>query len=85
MQIATQTQIVTQMRTAMQMPTVMQMPIDADADKDHNDKADKPNDKELPDTGNDAQNNATLFGSLFAALGGLFLVGKRQNKNNEEK
>ncbi|MCQ9903564.1 MSCRAMM family adhesin SdrC, partial [Staphylococcus aureus] len=56
------------------------------ADKDHNDKADKPNNKELPDTGNDAQNNATLFGSLFAALGGLFLVGKRRkNKNNEEK
>ena len=67
------------MRTAMQMPTVMRdADSDADADKDHNDKADKPNDKELPDTGNDAQNNATLFGSLFAALGGLFLVGKRR-------
>ena len=25
-------------------------------------------------------NNATLFGSLFAALGGLFLVGKRRKK-----
>ena len=24
------------------------------------------------------KNNATLFGSLFAALGGLFLVGKRR-------
>ncbi|EXO10463.1 LPXTG cell wall anchor domain-containing protein, partial [Staphylococcus aureus] len=45
-----------------------------------------PNNKELPDTGNDAQNNGTLFGSLFAALGGLFLVGRRRkNKNNEEK
>ncbi|EXN01068.1 surface protein, partial [Staphylococcus aureus DAR5803] len=59
---------------------------DSDADRDHNDKTDKPNNKELPDTGNDAQNNGTLFGSLFAALGGLFLVGRRRkNKNNEEK
>lgn len=57
---------------------------DSDADKDHNDKADKSNSKELPDTGN--ENNGTLFGSLFAALGGLFLVGRRRkNKNNEEK
>ncbi|MGZ2592226.1 LPXTG-motif cell wall-anchored protein, partial [Staphylococcus borealis] len=54
--------------------------------KDHNDKADKSNDNELPDTGNNTQNNGTLFGSLFAALGGLFLAGsRRKNKNNEEK
>ncbi|HEI4267367.1 TPA: LPXTG cell wall anchor domain-containing protein, partial [Staphylococcus aureus] len=54
---------------------------DSDADKGHNDKV---NSKELPDTGN--ENNGTLFGSLFAALGGLFLVGRRRkNKNNEEK
>ena len=59
---------------------------DSDADKDHNDKADKSNDNELPDTGNNTQNNGTLFGSLFAALGGLFLAGsRRKNKNNEEK
>ena len=54
--------------------------------KDHNDKADESNGKELPDTGNNDQNNGTLFGSLFAALGGLFLISRRRkNKNNEEK
>ncbi|WP_141756713.1 LPXTG cell wall anchor domain-containing protein, partial [Staphylococcus sp. HMSC034C12] len=59
---------------------------DADADKAHNDKADKSNSNELPDTGNNNQNNGTLFGSLFAALGGLFLVGRRRkNENNDEK
>ncbi|WP_420876792.1 LPXTG cell wall anchor domain-containing protein [Staphylococcus petrasii] len=59
---------------------------DSNANKDHNDKAGKANDKELPDTGNDLSNNGTLFGSLFATLGGLFLIGKRRkNKNNEEK
>ncbi|MCG1418852.1 LPXTG cell wall anchor domain-containing protein, partial [Staphylococcus epidermidis] len=60
--------------------------LDSDADKDHNNKADKSNIKELPDTGDNDQNNVTLFGSLFAALGGLFLVGRRhKNKNNEGK
>ncbi|EEK12270.1 LPXTG cell wall anchor domain-containing protein, partial [Staphylococcus hominis] len=59
---------------------------DSDADKAHNDKADKSNSNELPDTGNNNQNNGTLFGSLFAALGGLFLVGRRRkNENNDEK
>ncbi|HDB3912518.1 TPA: LPXTG cell wall anchor domain-containing protein, partial [Staphylococcus aureus] len=57
---------------------------DSDADADADSDADKVNSKELPDTGN--ENNGTLFGSLFAALGGLFLVGRRRkNKNNEEK
>ena len=68
----------------MQMQTQIATPMPI---KMRNDKADKPNNKELPDTGNDAQNNATLFGSLFAALGGLFLVGRRRKtkimkKNN---
>ena len=52
----------TRTQTQMQMQT-----------KDHNDKV---NSKELPDTGN--ENNGTLFGSLFSALGGLFLVGRRR-------
>ncbi|HCW7500561.1 TPA: LPXTG cell wall anchor domain-containing protein, partial [Staphylococcus aureus] len=56
---------------------------DSESDKDHNDKTDKSNNKELPDTGNDVPNNDTLFGSLFATLGGLFLIGRRRkNKNN---
>ncbi|EEK13169.1 LPXTG cell wall anchor domain-containing protein, partial [Staphylococcus hominis] len=59
---------------------------DADSDKNHNDKVDKSNSKELPNTGNNDQNNGTFYGSLFAALGGLFLVGRRRkNKGNEEK
>ncbi|WP_374757685.1 Rib/alpha-like domain-containing protein [Staphylococcus sp. 17KM0847] len=39
--------------------------------------------KELPETGNESA-NATLFGSLIAALGSLFLFGRRR-KENEEK
>ena len=42
--------------------------------KEHGDDA-------LPETGDDSnQNNATLFGSLFAALGSLFLFGRRRKK-----
>ncbi|WP_156666833.1 LPXTG cell wall anchor domain-containing protein, partial [Staphylococcus simulans] len=41
--------------------------------------------KALPDTGDNDQVNSTLFGSLFAALGGLFLVGKRRKNNNSEE
>ncbi|MVM97389.1 LPXTG cell wall anchor domain-containing protein [Staphylococcus aureus] len=45
-----------------------------------------PTKKELPETGQQTdQGNATLFGSLFAALGGLFLVGKRRKNNNKEE
>ncbi|WP_142351354.1 LPXTG cell wall anchor domain-containing protein, partial [Staphylococcus sp. HMSC078A12] len=56
---------------------------DADAEKGNHGKSDG---KSLPDTGDNDQVNSTLFGSLFAALGGLFLVGKRRkNNNNEEK
>ncbi|MDO5376664.1 MAG: LPXTG cell wall anchor domain-containing protein, partial [Staphylococcus rostri] len=36
----------------------------------------------LPDTGNTS--NGTLIGSLFAALGSLFLVGQRRKKHNEK-
>ncbi|UXR78163.1 Rib/alpha-like domain-containing protein [Staphylococcus sp. IVB6227] len=39
--------------------------------------------KELPETGNEST-NAPLFGSLIAALGSLFLLGRRR-KENEEK
>ncbi|UXR76085.1 Ig-like domain-containing protein [Staphylococcus sp. IVB6233] len=38
---------------------------------------------ELPETGNEST-NAPLFGSLIAALGSLFLLGRRR-KENEEK
>ncbi|MCU5745451.1 Ig-like domain-containing protein, partial [Staphylococcus sp. SQ8-PEA] len=39
--------------------------------------------KALPDTGN-TENSGTIFGSLFAALGALFLVGRRR-KEKEDK
>ena len=80
MQMLIQMQMLTQMQTQIQMQTQMQI-------KAHNNKADKSNNNELPDTGNNDQNNGTLFGSLFAALGGLLLVGRRRKtkimkKNN---
>ena len=39
----------------------------------------------LPDTGqNDNAKNATLFGSLFALLGSIFLFGKRRKEDKEK-
>ncbi|MDC6327090.1 fibronectin-binding protein FnbA [Staphylococcus auricularis] len=57
---------------------------DADADADADSDADA-DEEELPDTGNNNAQNGTLLGSLFAALGSLFLFGKRRKNNNEEK
>ncbi|MVH49165.1 LPXTG cell wall anchor domain-containing protein, partial [Staphylococcus aureus] len=57
----------------------------ADAEKANHGKSDKLDGKALPDTGDNDQINSTLFGSLFAALGGLFLVGKRRKNNNKEE
>ncbi|PNZ80506.1 LPXTG cell wall anchor domain-containing protein, partial [Staphylococcus microti] len=37
--------------------------------------------KTLPETGN-TSTNTTLFGSLFAALGGLFLLGRRRKEKD---
>ncbi|WP_275936766.1 LPXTG cell wall anchor domain-containing protein [Staphylococcus pasteuri] len=53
---------------------------DSDNDKDHSD------DKALPETGEESNsNNATLFGTLFAGLGSLFLFGRRRKKDAENK
>ena len=43
--------------------------------KDNKDQA-----KVLPDTGETPAENATLFGSLFAGLGSLFLFGRRKKE-----
>ncbi|MFU1728178.1 YPDG domain-containing protein [Mammaliicoccus sciuri] len=40
--------------------------------------------KVLPDTGETPAENATLFGSLFAGLGSLFLFGRRKKKKNNK-
>ncbi|WP_369426885.1 LPXTG cell wall anchor domain-containing protein, partial [Staphylococcus pasteuri] len=38
----------------------------------------------LPETGEESNsNNATLFGSLFAGLGSLFLLGRRRKKEDK--
>ncbi|MEX3489402.1 LPXTG cell wall anchor domain-containing protein [Staphylococcus warneri] len=48
---------------------------DADADKDHGE------DESLPETGEESNsNNVTLFGSLLAGLGSLFLFGSQRKK-----
>ncbi len=40
---------------------------------------------DLPDTGNSESNKGTIFGTLFAALGAIFLFGRRRkNKKDEE-
>ncbi|WP_141763192.1 LPXTG cell wall anchor domain-containing protein, partial [Staphylococcus sp. HMSC34G04] len=53
---------------------------DKDVDKDHSDK------EALPQTGEQSNsNNATLFGSLFAGLGSLFLFGRRRKKDADNK
>ncbi|WP_415918593.1 LPXTG cell wall anchor domain-containing protein [Staphylococcus warneri] len=40
----------------------------------------------MPETGdNSNQNSATLFGSLFAGLGSLFLFGRRRKKDADNK
>ncbi|WP_368560172.1 LPXTG cell wall anchor domain-containing protein, partial [Staphylococcus hominis] len=41
------------------------------------------NNKQLPNTG-ETNSNATLFGTLFAALG-VVLLGRRRKKDNNEK
>ncbi|HDA1948499.1 TPA: LPXTG cell wall anchor domain-containing protein, partial [Staphylococcus aureus] len=44
------------------------------------------NKNSLPDTGKDRQNNeGTLFGSLLAIVGSIFVFGRRKNKDNSEK
>lgn len=40
--------------------------------------------KVLPDTGETPTENATLFGSLFAGLGSLFLFGRRKKEEEEQ-
>ncbi|MDT0695433.1 YPDG domain-containing protein [Mammaliicoccus sciuri] len=40
--------------------------------------------KVLPDTGETPAENATLFGSLFAGLGSLFLFGRRKKEEEEQ-
>ncbi|PTK89449.1 fibrinogen-binding adhesin SdrG C-terminal domain-containing protein [Staphylococcus gallinarum] len=57
---------------------------DGESDSDADADSDSDSDKELPDTGEDKNNNATLFGSLFAAFGSLLLFRRRKiNKENE--
>ncbi|MDO5376506.1 MAG: LPXTG cell wall anchor domain-containing protein, partial [Staphylococcus rostri] len=58
---------------------------DSDSDSDNDSDADADHDKDshgdaLPETGADNA-NGTLFGTLFAAVGSLFLVGSRRRKN----
>jgi len=43
------------------------------------------NKSELPKTGEHEENNATLFGSLFAGMGALLLFIKRRRKKEEDK
>ena len=63
----------------IQMQMLIQMRTQ-NADKAHNDKADKSNSNELPDTGNNNQNNGTLFGSLFAARRIILSWRRRKTK-----
>ncbi|WP_420893910.1 LPXTG cell wall anchor domain-containing protein [Staphylococcus devriesei] len=51
----------------------------------NHEKVNNNHDKSLPDTGNNDQTNGTLFASLFATVGALFLTGRRRKKDNEEK
>ncbi|TGA73517.1 LPXTG cell wall anchor domain-containing protein [Staphylococcus croceilyticus] len=46
------------------------------------DTSDSDSDNELPETGENDNNNGLLIGSLFAGLGSL-LLGKRRRKNNK--
>ncbi|MFI3379482.1 Rib/alpha-like domain-containing protein [Mammaliicoccus sciuri] len=48
--------------------------------KDHNESN---NEKALPDTGEQAATNTTLFGGLIAGIGSLFLFGRRRKDNKE--
>ena len=50
----------------------------------HHDEASVMKDQKLPDTGETSNQNATLLGGLFAALGSIFLFGRRR-KDKEEK
>ena len=50
----------------------------------HHDDAAAMKDQKLPDTGETSNQNATLLGGLFAALGSIFLFGRRR-KDKEEK
>lgn len=51
-----------------------------DMNKDEASKA-----KVLPDTGEQPIENTTLFGSLFAGLGSLFLFGRRKDEKEENE
>ncbi|SFZ77397.1 LPXTG-motif cell wall anchor domain-containing protein, partial [Staphylococcus pasteuri] len=60
--------------------------IDTDSDSNHDDDKGHSDDKALPETGEESNsNNATLFGSLFAGLGSLFLFGRRRKKDADNK
>ncbi|MBO1210777.1 putative Ig domain-containing protein [Staphylococcus simiae] len=52
--------------------------------KKENSKANKQQ-SELPETGDSGVNNGTLFGSLLAGLGALFLFFKRRKEDEEEE
>nr|WP_269668530.1 LPXTG cell wall anchor domain-containing protein [Staphylococcus kloosii] len=38
----------------------------------------------LPDTGETDPKNSTLFAGIFAALGSLFILGRRRKKKDEQ-
>ncbi len=40
---------------------------------------------DLPDTGNSESNKGTIFGTLFAALGAIFLFGRRRKDKKDEE
>ncbi|MGW9856691.1 LPXTG-motif cell wall-anchored protein [Staphylococcus hominis] len=68
-------------------------PIQPNNDVSHHNNSDKANnkfeskdsEKQLPDTGNNSNNEGTLIGSLLAIVGSLFVFGRRKNKQNAEK
>ncbi len=48
-------------------------------------QSDNQDEVDLPDTGNSESNKGTIFGTLFAALGAIFLFGRRRKDKKDEE
>ncbi|MFI3377868.1 LPXTG cell wall anchor domain-containing protein [Mammaliicoccus sciuri] len=55
----------------------------ANADTETEISDDENNDGKLPDTGENNNNNGTLFATLFAGLGSIMLFNRRKNRKKE--
>ncbi|MBI5976052.1 Ig-like domain-containing protein, partial [Staphylococcus canis] len=65
------------------MPNAPQQEMNQEAN-DNNMANDKVQEEALPDTGQNNDNRGTLFGGLFAALGGLLLFGRRKDRKDQQ-